>query len=358
MRIALAVQMKHTVIAVFIMIALELSCPAQSTSLQPGREHIPGADVFITTVRIPAGYPLRAFITRPKDVSGKLPVIFEVAWLSCDSVEQPKGPEDGFTQLIWELASRSGFATYRVDKPGVGESGGPKCSGLDFTTELEAYRAAFKAMRDVDFLDLSRIYVIGFSNGGGVAPFVAGDAPVRGYLVFSGWYKTWLEHMLELERRRMRLTGVPEPEISTRMKQFATFYDLYLNGKKTPGQIISDHPEFKSIWYDEPEHQYGRPAAFYHQLQDLNLAEAWQKVNAPVLAVHGEFDWIMSEDEFKLLANAVNARHPRSAIYVNWPKMDHLLYIHSDEKKAFGRDPDKKYDPQLTQFVLDWLKKH
>jgi pimeloyl-ACP methyl ester carboxylesterase len=156
----------------------------------------------------------------------------------------------------------------------------------------------------------------------------------------------------------MRLTGVPEPEISTRMKQFATFYDLYLNGKKTPGQIISDHPEFKSIWYDEPEHQYGRPAAFYHQLQDLNLAEAWQKVNAPVLAVHGEFDWIMSEDEFKLLANAVNARHPRSAIYVNWPKMDHLLYIHSDEKKAFGRDPDKKYDPQLTQFVLDWLKKH
>src|SRR5215469_5234531 len=84
---------------------------AQSNSqLQPGREHIPGAEVFLGSVQSHEGYRLRSFITRPQGAKGKLPVVFVVGWLSCDSMEAPKGPEDGFTQLLFDLASRSGFA--------------------------------------------------------------------------------------------------------------------------------------------------------------------------------------------------------------------------------------------------------
>src|SRR6516162_5778769 len=73
--------------------------------LQPGRERIPGAEVFLGTVSSPSGYPLRTFVTRPTSARGKVPVIFMVGWLSCDSVEAPKGPEDGFMQLFFDLAS-------------------------------------------------------------------------------------------------------------------------------------------------------------------------------------------------------------------------------------------------------------
>jgi alpha-beta hydrolase superfamily lysophospholipase len=277
--------------------------------------------------------------------------------LSCDSIEAPKGPEDGFTQLLFDLASRSGFATFRVDKPGVGESGGPKCEAADFQTELAAYRSAFAAMKDVDFIDPGRIYMLGFSNGGGFAPLVAGDTPVRGYMVFSGWYKSWLEHMMELERRRMKLSGLGEAEINSRMK-YSAFYDRYLNNKLTPGEIIGQHPEMKAIWYDEADHQYGRPSAYYHELQELNLAEAWQKVSAPVLAVHGEYDWVMSADDYRLLVNAINARNPASATYEDWPHADHGLFTHATPDKAFARDPDQKYDPKLSETVLAWLRAH
>jgi pimeloyl-ACP methyl ester carboxylesterase len=344
-------------LAAWLVAVLALGCTVSTQQLAPAHEPIPNTAVSRATVSA-AGYPLEVFITRPKGVNGKLPVLFEVAWLSCDSVEQPKGTEDGFTQLVWDLAARSGFATYRVNKPGVGGSGGPKCSDLDWKTELAAYRAAFAALKKFDFLDASRVYMLGFSNGGGVAPLVSEGFPVRGYLIFSGWYKTWLEHMLEHERRRMRLSGISEPEISRRMRQYATFYDLYLNGKMTPGQIIAEHPEFKAIWYDEPDHQYGRPAAFYQELQELNLAEAWQEVNVPVLAVHGEYDWVMSGDDYKLLANALNSRHWGSAEFVEWPQTDHLLYTHTSQEKAFHRDPDQKYDPRLTEKVLTWLRTH
>jgi pimeloyl-ACP methyl ester carboxylesterase len=338
------------------MLSRYFACAQQ---LQPGREHIRGAESLMGTVQTPAGYPLQVFVTKPAEQTGtKLPILFVAAWLSCDSTEAPMGPTDGFTKLLFDLAGRSGFVTYRVDKPGTGGSGGPKCGDLDFTTELQAYRTAFAAMQQLAFVDTSRIYLVGFSNGGGFAPLVAAETPVRGYLVFSGWYKTWLEHMLEHERRRMRLSGISEPEINSRMKQYATFYDLYLNQKKTPAQVIAQYPTFKPIWYDEPERQYGRPASFYQQLQALNLAEAWSKVNVPVLAVHGEYDWIMSAEDYKLLADAVNARHPGSSTYVDWPHADHGLYTHVSEAKAFGRDPQQSYDPKLSEYVLQWLAQH
>jgi dienelactone hydrolase len=260
--------------------------------------------------------------------------------------------------LLFDVAGRSGFATYRVDKPGTGDSGGPKCGDADFHAELQAYQAGFAAMKQLPFVDTSRVYLMGFSNGGGFAPLLVGDVPVRGYLVFSGWYKTWLEHMMEHERRRIKLSGVSETEINARMKQYATFYDLYLNGKQTPGAVTAEHPELKAVWYDEPDRQYGRPASFYWQLQELNLAEAWSRVNVPVLAVHGEYDWIMSADDYKLLAGTVNARYPGSAVYVDWPKIDHGLYTHASAEKAFGRDAQQGYDPKLSEYVLEWLKGH
>jgi pimeloyl-ACP methyl ester carboxylesterase len=351
----------RTAILVPFLLLTPLAVKAQSSvaALQPGREHVSGAEVLLDTVQTKEGYPLRAFITRPQGATGKLPVIFMVGWLSCDTVEAPKeGPDDGFKQLLFDLASRSGYATYRVDKPGVGESKGPACRDADFNAELAAYRAAFAAMSAVDFIDASRIYILGFSNGGGFAPLVPGTAPVRGYMVFGGWYKTWLEHMMEHERRRMKLSGLSEAAINSRMRSYATFYDLYLNQRRLPGEIVRGHPEMKEIWHDEPDRQYGRPAAFYQQLQALNLAEAWQSVDAPVLAIHGEYDWIMSGDDDRLLADAINTRHPGSATYIEWPVADHLLLTHATLEKAFAKDPDEKYDPKLSQSVLEWLKTH
>ena len=64
------------------------------------------------------------------------------------------------------------------------------------------------------------------------------------------------------------------------------------------------------------------------------MAEAWDKVNVPVMAAHGEYDCIMSADDYKLLVNASNARPPGSAQLIEWTRADHLLYTHASEQKA------------------------
>ena len=316
---------------------------ARGTLSDRPREHFQNAEALYDWVRDSQGNRLRTIVTRPKGAQGKVPAIFFVGWLSCDSVEYSRGETDGFGAIFWRLIETSGFATMRMDKQGVGESGG-NCAKTDYLTELDAYRAAFNSLSKYPFIDPDRIFIAGLSNGGGTSPLVAQGHPVRGYIAASSWGRTWYEHMLELERVRLRGDeNKPAVEIDRGLKQFTDFYSLYLIHKMTPGKIIKLHPEWSALWYDEPEGQYGRPAEFYQQLQELNLGATWSAVNAPVLVLHGTSDTIMSHADSIEVANMVNRTHPGHAKFIEIADADHLLSIHS-----------KLADP-VVPTMLDWM---
>ena len=310
----------------------------------PPREHFQNADVLYDWVSNSRGDKLRTFVTRPKNTTGKVPVLFFVGWLSCDSVEYPQGETDGFGALILRLIDQSGYATVRTDKPGVGESQGTPCGKADFLSELEGYRTAFDSMNKYDFLDLDRIIVIGMSNGGGFSPLVSRHHPVRGFIAAGSWGRTWYEHMLENERVRLTTEGKSASEVNDAMKVFAQFYDLYLIQGQTPGEILAQHPQWKNLWYDAPDGQYGRPAAFYQQLQALNLGQFWQDVDAPVFVIRGGADTIMSRADSSAIADIVNHIHPGKARYVEVEGMTHDFQV------------DKKFHAPLVPLILAWTK--
>jgi pimeloyl-ACP methyl ester carboxylesterase len=309
-----------------IALLLLSSIPLSQATPVPQRERFQNAEVIYGWTQDNAGHKLRTFITRPKGATGKVPAIFFVGWLSCDSVEYPQGETDGFGAIFWRLIEQSGYATVRMDKAGVGESQGD-CAKLDFNSELSGYQAAFEEMVKYDFIDPARVFVIGLSNGGGTSPLVPRQHPVRGYIAASSWGRTWYEHMLELERGRLTRAGQTPAEVNSRVKAFTEFYNLYLIRGMTPGDVVAQHPEWKSLWYDAPDGQYGRPAAFYQQLQALNLGDAWQKVTAPVLVMRGTSDTIMSDADARAIAENVNRAHAGMARYVEVPGGDHLLSV-------------------------------
>jgi len=295
---------------------------------------------FISNSR---GDKLRTFITKPKNTTGKVPVIFFVGWLSCDSVEYPTD-SDGFGALLRRLIDQSGYATIRMDKPGVGESTGTPCAKSDFQGELEGYRAAFESIGKYDFMDPQRVSVVGLSNGGGVGPLVSQDHHVVGFVAAASWGRTWYEHMLENERVRLTNAHKSAGEVNEGVKAFIQFYNFYLIQGETPGEIIRQHPEWKSLWYDAPDGQYGRPAAFYQQLQAVNLGELWQKIDVPVLVIHGGADTVMSHADSVAIADIVNAAHPSRARFVEVPGMTHDFTV------------NMKFHDELVPLILNWMK--
>ena len=263
------------------------------------RESYPNVDVIYDFVTAPHGERLRTIVTKPHDANGKLPVIFVAGWLSCDSVEVPAGTKDATGIVFQNLAQMPGFSLFRVEKQGVGDSEGD-CAANDFESELAGYRAAFRALKNYDFIDANQIYILGLSNGGGFAPLVPESdkeqSQIRGYVAVGGWVKTWFEHMLEIERRHFALMGKSPGEVNNRMKAAATLYHNWLIKGRGVDEILKEQPQLTEIWPEGADHNhlYGRPLAFYQQLQNLNLAGAWSRVKVPTLVLHGQYDWIMS----------------------------------------------------------------
>jgi pimeloyl-ACP methyl ester carboxylesterase len=313
------------IFCLIVLLLLSSTLTAQTTPARQ-RERFQNSEVIYGWAQDSGGHKLRTFVTRPKVATGKIPAIFFVGWLSCDSVEYPQGETDGFGAIFWRLIEQSGYATVRMDKAGVGESQG-ECAKLDFKAELSGYQAAFDEMLKYEFIDPAKVFVVGLSNGGGTSALVPRQQPVRGYIAASSWGRTWYEHMLELERGRLTRASQTPAEVNSGVKAFTEFYNLYLIRGMTPGEVVAQHPEWKNIWYDAADGQYGRPAAFYQQLQALNLGDAWQKVTVPVLVMRGTVDNIMSDADARAIAENVNRTHAGMAQYVEIPDGDHLLSV-------------------------------
>lgn len=329
--------------AIYCVIALFTSSLVAAEQART-REHFQNAEVLYDWVSNSRGDKLRTFITRPKNSSGKVPVLFFVGWLSCDSVEYEQGETDGFGALILRLIDLSGYATVRTEKPGVGESQGTPCEKADFQGEMEGYRAAFDSMGKYEFLDPERVIVIGLSNGGGFGPLVPRRHPVRGYVAAGSWGRTWYEHMIENERVRLTSEGKSAADVNNTVKIFSQFYDLFLIQGLSPGEVLRQHPQWKDLWYDSADGQYGRPAAFYQQLQALNLGEVWQSVDVPVLVIRGSKDTVMSRADSSAIADTVNHVHAGKARYVELDGMTHGFMM------------DNKFDAEVVTTILNWCK--
>ncbi len=318
-------------------------------------ESAAGCDVSYGAVTVPAGYRVRTIVTRPSGARGALPTLVFIPWLSPDAVETPVGPPDGWIQLLHGL-TRHGWQVVRIEKPGLGDSEGPDCGTNDLDTDLAAFRAGIAAVRAMPGTDTGRIAYFGGSIGAALAPLLAGETPPAALVVSGGFSRTWIEHMIEFERERLTLAGREPSEVNAAMRGFAEFYALYLEARLTPGEVASRRPDLAPLWYDAPGGQFGRPAAYYHQVAALNMEEAWERVSAPTLVLYGEYDWIMSRAEHEHMANLVNRRLPGRATLEVLPRTGHNLERFASRRASFLGE-DASFDASLVERVAAWLEK-
>ena len=305
------------------------------------RERIEGLDVRYGVAASTKGYLVRTYTTRPAGIAGKLPVVVFIPWLSCGPIENPFGARDGWGKMLETVMRESKMQVVRIEKPGLGDSAGPDCSSADLDDDLAAFRAGIRAALADPGADPARLYLFGGSIGAAFVPILAQEFAARGVIATGGFSRTWYEHMLDIERRRLTLSGSKASEVNAGMKGFAQFYDLTLRNGLTPAQAIERNPALGKLWYDAPAHQYGRPMRYYQQVQALDVEGAWERVTVPTLIVWGEYDWIMGRDEAERAAALLKARDPTLVTYVVRPGMDHHFDMYADLRQGVrGRRRD------------------
>lgn len=321
-------------------------------------ESTAGLETEYGSVRMSDGYRLRTILTRPAGAKGKLPAIFMTQAVSCGSLELP--PES--QSVMRQLPLRSGLAFIRVERAGTGDSEGPDCSALDYDTEVRHYREAFDQLARHPWIDPGRIVIYGSSLGSTTAPLVAQGKKIAGIFVQGGGALTYLERMINFDRFYFERSGKFAPdEVDGRVLKSIRFNQAYLLGRKLPEQVEREQPDLKGVWasmrgtVEAPQH-YGRPHAWHWQAAEKNFLSAWTRIDAPVLVLWGEHEQFEPRHGHRMIVDAVNARRPGMATFVEMPRIDHSLTRHASAYAAYREEAGEADREALLVPVLNWLK--
>ncbi len=248
------------------------------------------------------GARLRTFYAIPRD-GEKLPAVLYLQGVRTESVESPFDPASPTRALVSALVA-AGFVVMRVERSGVGDSEGPTPRETGLAAEMDAYRAALADLRAFDEVDPDRILLFGHSFGGMVAPLLARETAVAGIAVFGTSARRWHDAMLGTTRRQ-RERGEEE------MARWEELFDRVHRDGLTPARAFELHPHLRVLRSRdcEGETMYGRHVSLFQELDGADLQDAWRGVKTPVVAMHGEHDWICTAEDAGAVAALSGGRH-------------------------------------------------
>jgi pimeloyl-ACP methyl ester carboxylesterase len=304
---------------------------------------------------------LRTILTRPKGSDGKKhPALFFIQGIGGYSIDLGVGPGPMGYRAILDGFARKGYVTFRVEKPGQGDSEGGPTANVDFDTELEGYRQGLKTLRSLDFVDPDRVLVFGHSMGGVWGPLLGAEGGVKGIAIYGTALRTWYEYLLENARRQEELAGIDPAEIDAHLRQDAIIHALLLGAGRSAEQVAAQHPELKdrlfAVW-DDGKTFAGRNLAFFRQLAAKNLPEAWSRFNGHALAIWGAADYVSSPDDHRGIARIVNRAHPGKGRYLELTASDHGFARADDPAASFAaasNGPGGEFNPAIVEALLAW----
>lgn len=239
----------------------------------------------------------------------------------------------------------------RVEKTGMGDSKGIPCSECDFLTEKQGYLDGLKQLKSLPYVDKENVFIAGFSIGGVIGPLIAQQEKVKGIIAYGTVGRNWFEYELENTHRQRLLDDYPADSLDLWMRaEYERLYGLYVE-KKTPEQILKEHPE-------TAEHLFEYPMSikYFQQVADVNIRQLWMKTDAYVLAMHGTSDFVSSAGEHELIAQTVNRYHPNKATHIEIQNSDHWE-IYTESEKISAAQTQTEINPLAVTTALKWIRK-
>ncbi len=302
------------------------------------------------------GDRIRTITSYPKGTRQRLPAILVVGGLSCSSIEvYPGRRESGWTKVLRDISTKSGMVVMRVEKPGVGDSNG-HCGESDFMRDITAFEAAYQGLKGFERTDPSKIIIYGSSMGSALAPYLTNKLGASGIISDGTFVKTWFEHMLEIERRIRLFEGDSPMEVARKMNEgYIPMYYGMLVEKKSYEQVIKEQPQLAQYNYHSPNHMYGRPVSYYHQVQDFNFAKGWQELKVPARVIRGTNDWIMSADDNNMIIDILeNNGHKDHQLYL-YEGLDHWNMIHDKAIDSY-QGKEGRWEDNISKIIIDFAR--
>ncbi len=313
-------------------------------------ESFPGSTLILDHIGEP-GRRQRVFLTRPAE-PGRHPAVMLMRGFSCRSSEFPFAPNTPL-RLLLAAWTRAGYCTFRVEKPGVGDSEGPPCPDNDFSTELAGARAGLEFLRAVEFVDPRRIALFGHSVGGMIAPLLAAETEVAGVGTLGTSADRFSECAAASRRRQWMLGRATLADLPA----MEALQQLLVSERLPLDEALRRRPELTLVVPKLlPEGRlFGRTLTYSRELDAAPLAAAWTTLNAEVAVFQAQYDYVCTREEAARIVALVNEHGCGRARLVDLPGAGHLLYSHESLQAAFDEPEVGSTDCGIVEATLEWL---
>jgi uncharacterized protein len=253
------------------------------------------------------------------------------------------GRNKPFKDIAWGLASR-GVATLRFDK--VTHAHANELGDADGFTLADEYLpdavVAIKILQEHPAVAGDRVFLLGHSLGGTVAPRVAAaDPSVAGLIILAGGAQPL--HWVIVRQMRYLASLRPETEAATR----PAIDELAEKARTVDSPDLSPSTPASRL-------PLGAPASYWLDLRDYNPVEVAATVGKPMLILQGGRDYQVTVADDLSRWKAGLADTPNVTIRV-YPDHNHLFTPGSGPSSPEEYEPAQHVDGAVVADIAAWL---
>ncbi len=265
--------------------------------------------------------------------------------------------------VLADYLTKKGIAVLRFDDRGVAKSTGDfkTATTIDFVRDVQAGIDYLKNRKEID---KSKIGLIGHSEGGTIAPIVAGNSKDVDFIILLAGTGIRGDKLMLLQKEKLeRQMGVPENEIQKGQEIFKGAYEIVLASSANDDNLKNKINNYFKLKFGNKMNadqinavtdQITNPWMFY--FLKFDPASALKKVKCPVLAINGNKDLQVDADVNlnaikKELTNGGNTKTTTKVL----PNLNHLFQECQTGLPAEYGTIEQTFSPIALEEISKWI---